>query len=52
MIAQTLGVGIDEAFVALRSYSRNNHLRLREVATDVIARRGQPEHFAGIAELV
>ena len=35
-LAQLLGVGVDDAFHALRSYARRNHRRLLEVATAVV----------------
>ena len=37
VIAQVYGVGIDEAFTMLRSYCRNHHLRLSEVAAQLVA---------------
>ena len=37
MVAERKAVGMEEAFVTLRSYARNHNLRLADVARDVIA---------------
>ncbi|MGI9084363.1 MAG: GAF and ANTAR domain-containing protein [Aeromicrobium sp.] len=36
VISRDHGVGVDEAFVALRSYARGHHLRLVDLAHDVV----------------
>jgi len=35
-LTHSLGVGVDEAFAALRSYARSNSRRMTEVATDIV----------------
>jgi len=39
MLAERAGLNMEQAFAALRSYARNNNLRLAEVARDVIEGR-------------
>jgi len=36
MVAERLGLDMEQAFALVRSYARNHNLRLRDVATDVI----------------
>lgn len=38
-LTHSLGVGVDEAFSALRDYSRSNHRRMTDVATDIVQGR-------------
>jgi AmiR/NasT family two-component response regulator len=35
-VARSLGVGVDEAFMILRSYARNHGLRLTALSRDVL----------------
>ena len=39
VLAATVGMSMNEAFAAMRTYARNNNLTLRKVAEDVIERR-------------
>jgi GAF domain-containing protein len=39
MVAERLGLDMEQAFTVLRSHARNNNLRLADIATDVIAGR-------------
>jgi transcriptional regulator with GAF, ATPase, and Fis domain len=43
VLAERLGIGVDEAFTALRLYARSNRRRLVEVATSVVERRPEGE---------
>jgi AmiR/NasT family two-component response regulator len=38
-LTHSLGVGVDEAFAALRAYARTNNRRLTDVANDVVEGR-------------
>ncbi len=42
VIAQSLGIDVQTAFLTLRSYARNNHLRLTDVAYRVVTRDFDP----------
>jgi transcriptional regulator with GAF, ATPase, and Fis domain len=40
MLAERSGIGVDEAFTAMRDHARRSGRGLRDVAADVVARRG------------
>lgn len=45
VLAERLGVSVDDAFQHLRSYARNNNRKLTDLAGDVANRRVDPEVF-------
>jgi GAF domain-containing protein len=45
VLAQVLGVSVDEAFERLRSYCRVNHLPMRDVAKDIVTRSTTTIHI-------
>jgi hypothetical protein len=47
VLAARAGIGVDEAFARLRSHAREQNLRLRDVARDVIGGRLGADHLAG-----
>lgn len=46
-LAQIWGVSVDEAFLALRAHCRRNHLRLGDVAAEVVADPGNVPQLTG-----
>jgi GAF domain-containing protein len=45
MVAQYLAISVDDAFVLLRGYARNNNLKLTELARDVANRKVRGEQL-------
>ena len=45
IIAQALGVSVDDAFNQLRTYCRNNYLPLRQIAEDITIERTESGHL-------